>query len=108
MMAFISQTYAAVSMSCETTAMTSAVVANDGFEMDHSQHMGMSQPTDENSSTFVECCADCDCSLGGCNAAVLIGTHIAFAPPSNLLANHYSDHTVDKLIIPLYRPPISC
>ncbi len=77
MMAFISQTVASASMSCQNqvTQSQSQEQMMDSAGMDYSQHMGMNSSSGMDSS---ECCPDCDCSLGGCGTPALPATQHTF------------------------------
>jgi len=106
MMAFIGQAVASSAMPCLNEAPQSQIQDQlmDSFVMDHSQHKNMNLDDSLDSS---ESCPECDCSLGGCSAAMLPVAQSTFLSDSALLAAHYLGPVKNQLTLSLYRPPIS-
>lgn len=104
MMTFIGQVVASTTVSCQSqpAPLQSHEQMVDSGVMDHSQHMSLKA-----SSADVECCPDCDCSLGGCATVVLPTSQPVF--DSNLASSmsHYIELTESQLAVSLFRPPIS-
>jgi hypothetical protein len=108
MMVFIGQVVASANVSCQSQSSSSQLHNQmaDSDMMDHSQHIGAGNSMAQ-SAAGSECCADCDCSLGGCASAVLLASQSVFAVNPTLPINTYNGLVENPLVISLFRPPIS-
>jgi hypothetical protein len=108
MMTFIGQVVASTTVPCQSqpAPLQSHEQMVDSGVMDHSQHMSL-KASSVDAITALECCPDCDCSLGGCASAAVPTSQSAFA--SNLASSmsHYIELTESQLAVSLFRPPIS-
>ncbi|MEH6588603.1 MAG: hypothetical protein V7746_00020 [Halioglobus sp.] len=108
MLVFTSQVVASASVSCQNQSAGSQSPAQmmDSDVMDHSQHMNMGESSAD-AATVLECCPDCDCSLGGCAAAAVPVSEPTLI--SNLASSMspYKELTASQLSATLFRPPIS-
>jgi hypothetical protein len=108
MLVFGAQVLASANFSChnETSSPESAEQAMDSYMMDHSQHLTLDSSAD--GVTSLDCCPDCDCSVGGCsNSAVLPATQHLFSFDMVLPTNRDNERVDDKLTLSLFRPPVS-
>lgn len=104
MMTFIGQAFASINMSCED--MNSSLEFQEvmsSSHMDHSQMMGIAS---DNASSS-ECNTDCECTLGGCNTAVVPVAQQLFVANLSLQSRDQVTLAVKQLANSLYRPPIS-
>ncbi len=110
MMTFIGQAVASTVVSCQSQSapLQSHEQVMVSGEMDHSQHMMSLTTSSTEEATEFSCCADCDCSLGGCStlAALLSGQQLFLSDVSSL-ARHYSELLDGQVTVSLFRPPIS-
>jgi len=108
MLVFGGQVMASANISCQnqTSSPQSTEQAMGSDMVDHSQHLGLNSSADE--ATSLDCCPDCDCSVGGCSAsAALPTTQELFSPYVVLLTSRYNELVDDQLSVSLFRPPIS-
>lgn len=108
MLVFGGQVLASANFSChnETSTPKSTEQAMDSYMMDHSQHLGLDSSAD--GVTSLDCCPDCDCSVGGCsNSAVLPATQNLFSFNVLLPTSRDNESVDDKLTLSLFRPPVS-
>tara|TARA_B100000780_G_scaffold253162_1_gene200631 strand:- start:439 stop:780 length:342 start_codon:yes stop_codon:yes gene_type:complete len=106
MLVFGAQVLASASFAChsETSSPESAEQAMDSHMMDHSQHLTLDSSAD--GVTSLDCCPDCDCSLGGCsNSVVLVATQNLFSFDMVLPTSRDNESVDDKLTLSLFRPP---
>jgi len=106
MLVFGAQVLASASFAChsETSSPESAEQAMDSHMMDHSQHLTLDSSADV--VTPLDCCPDCDCSLGGCsNSVVLVATQNLFSFDMVLPTSRDNESVDDKLTLSLFRPP---
>ena len=106
MLVFGGQVMASANISCQsqTSSPQPTEQTMDSDMMDHSQHMGLNASAVDS----LDCCPDCDCSIGGCSAsAALPATQNLFSSDAVLLTNRYNERVDTQLTASLYRPPIS-
>jgi len=104
MMTFIGQAVASTNASCQSQPSQPQEQMMDSAIMDHSQHIGLNASS---TAAAIECCLDCDCSLGGCTTAVLPASQPVFASNLTSLTSSYNELTENPLAFSLFRPPIS-
>ena len=107
MMTFIGQVVASTTVSCQSqpAPLQSHEQIVDSGMMDHSQHMTLSDSSAD--EIALECCPDCDCSLGGCTSAVLPTAQPAFSSNITALISNYNELAERQLTVSLFRPPIT-
>jgi hypothetical protein len=108
MMLFIGQVVASTSLSCQSLSapLQGHEQMIDSSMMDHAQHMGSNTLSFVDTAT-VECCADCDCSLGGCTSSVALPVYQAtFSASFKSKAGYYNESADSQLVVSLFRPPI--
>ena len=107
MLVFGGQAMASANIICQnqTSSPQSTELAMSDMA-DHSQHLGLNPPVDESSS--LDCCPDCDCSVGGCSAsAALPTTQNLLSIDAVLFTKRYNERAEGPLTTSLFRPPIS-
>lgn len=105
-LAFTSQSYASVSMSCESTMPDShqEMAMSNMMTMDHSTQHEMD--VEENVS-MDDCCIDCDCTVGGCTVAALLPSNQMYSQiHDTTLVLSYSSVVPNRDTLSLFRPPI--
>ena len=106
MMTFIGQAVASTNVSCQSQPSQSQEQMMGSAIMDHSQHIGLNASSTDGAAA-IECCLDCDCSLGGCTSAVLPASQPVFDSNLASLTSSYNERTEKPLAFSLFRPPIS-
>jgi|SaaInlStandDraft_1057018.scaffolds.fasta_scaffold04205_7 hypothetical protein len=108
MLVFGGQALASEIFSChiQPSVAQSTEQAMGSDTMDHSQHLAPDSYVDED--PLVDCCSQCDCSVGGCsNSAVLPTTQDLVSFTLLLPTSHYNESGHDKPASSLFRPPAS-
>lgn len=108
MLVFGGQVLASANFSCHNEASSPQTTEQpmDSFMMDHSQHLDLNSSAD--GVTSLDCCPDCDCSVGGCsNSAVLPAPQNLFSFDVVLPTSRDNERVDDKLTLSLFRPPVS-
>ena len=108
LLTFTGQMVASTAVSCQNQPAPSQSHEQmmDSGVMEHSQYMSL-YALSADYVTALECCPDCDCSLGGCATAALPASQPAFASGFSLLMIHYNELAESQLAVSLFRPPIS-
>lgn len=110
MLAFIGQVAASATVSCQMQSQLpqpseSHEQMMDSSVMDHSQHMSKASVSEVDIT--LECCTDCDCSLGGCNLFALSASEPMFLSKLQSPKSRYTSMAETQLVASLFRPPIS-
>lgn len=106
----ISQSVAAVQVSCSMIDSDNPQESMQMTAMDHSTHAMHNIPDSNSNEMMVNCCGDELCSMSNCSwipISIAVTTAIATPPYSSVLNSHYSFplHSTDS--ISPFRPPIS-
>ena len=116
LLAFMSQSFAALTMPCQFVPQTANAMNMDNMPgMDHSSmagmhHSSMGQPAQTNSTNSGDCCKTIGhCSSGSCSFA-FFGHTFAFSllsTPTDINTS-YTSVVPESLVFSLFRPPIFC
>ena len=107
MLVFTGQVVASAKLSCHSQSSLPDEQLMPLDRVDHSEHLGM-DPLLSDGAAAVDCCPNCDCSLGGCAVVVAIpAVQSLFIPGVAWLTNRHNELAINQLAVSLFRPPIS-